>query len=136
MNRRAVLKSMSYLGVATLGGAAWAQEKASPPGWRFPTFLKEPIKTQELARGLHMLSGPGGNIAVLLGGKGMAVIDSGVAPRAAAILSAIADLGDKPIRFPLNPYWHFDHIGGNEAFAKTGAVIVAHHNVRNLLTAG
>src|ERR1700681_3327162 len=122
MNRREALKTMSYLGVATatLGGAAWAQEKATPPGWRFPNFDKAPIKTQELARGLHMLSGPGGNIAVLAGGDGVAVIDSGVAPRAAAIQSAVAGLGGKTIRFLLNTHWHFDHVGGNEAFAKTG----------------
>jgi cyclase len=72
---------------------------------------------------------------VLVGGDGVAIIDSGVAPRAAAIQSAIADLSDKPIRFLLNTHWHFDHIGGNEAFAKTGAVIVAHHNVRKRMAA-
>jgi cyclase len=137
MNRREALKTMSYLGAATaaLGGAAWAQEKATPPKSPFPNFAEAPIKTQELARGLHMLSGPGGNIAVLAGGDGVAVIDSGVAERAAAIQSAIAGLGGKTIRFLLNTHWHFDHVGGNEAFAKTGAVIVAHHNVRQRMAA-
>jgi len=44
MNRREALKTMSYLGAATatFGGAAWAQEKATPPKWQFPSFAEAP----------------------------------------------------------------------------------------------
>jgi glyoxylase-like metal-dependent hydrolase (beta-lactamase superfamily II) len=131
MNRREALKAMSYMGgMAALAGSAWAQDKSAPPKLPTSGFNEAPIKTRELASGLHMLSGPGGNIAVILGADGAAVIDSGVPPRAASIQAAIAELGGRRIPFLLNTHWHFDHVGGNEAFAKSGAVIVAHHNVR------
>src|SRR5262249_21794713 len=136
-HRREALKTLSYLAgmAACSGGVTWAQEKAAPPKAPANSFAEAPIKTQELAPGLHMLSGPGGNIAVVVGRDGAAIIDSGVPPRAAAIQAAIADLGGKTIRFLLNTHWHFDHVGGNEALAKAGAVIVAHHNVRKRLAA-
>lgn len=130
MNRRDALKAMSYFGgIAVFAKTAWAEQKTAP---KPPSsgFNEAPIKTQELAHGLHMLSGPGGNIAVIVGADGAAVIDSGVPPRSASILEAIARLGGKRVPFLLNTHWHFDHTGGNEAFAKSGAVIVAHHNVR------
>ncbi|HOY77767.1 MAG TPA: MBL fold metallo-hydrolase, partial [Hyphomonadaceae bacterium] len=34
----------------------------------------------------------------------------------------------------LNTHWHSDHAGGNETFAKAGAMIFAHENVRKRLT--
>jgi glyoxylase-like metal-dependent hydrolase (beta-lactamase superfamily II) len=34
------------------------------------------------------------------------------------------------VQFILNTHWHGDHTGGNEAMARTGAVVVAHENVR------
>jgi len=33
-----------------------------------------------------------------------------------------------------NTHWHFDHVGGNEHFAKQGALIVAHDNVRERMS--
>jgi len=34
----------------------------------------------------------------------------------------------------LNTHWHGDHTGGNERFGKTGAIIVAHENVRKRMS--
>jgi glyoxylase-like metal-dependent hydrolase (beta-lactamase superfamily II) len=136
MNRRDALRAMSYFGgMVTFGGVAWAQEKPAAPRAPGANFAEAPIKTQELSRGLHLLTGPGGNIAVVTGKDGAAVIDSGIPPRAAAVQTAVADLSGKTVRFLLNTHWHFDHVGGNEAFAKAGAVIVAHHNVRKRMAA-
>jgi glyoxylase-like metal-dependent hydrolase (beta-lactamase superfamily II) len=36
-------------------------------------------------------------------------------------------------RFVINTHWHGDHAGGNEAFAGSGAIIVAHQRVRQAL---
>jgi glyoxylase-like metal-dependent hydrolase (beta-lactamase superfamily II) len=135
MNRRDALKAMSCLGGLALSGGTWgAQAPTAKPAATRPAgaaFLEAPIKTQELAPGLFMLSGPGGNIAIMLHGESAAVIDSAIPQRATSVLAAITELGGKQVRFLLNTHWHFDHVGGNEAFARSGAVIVAHHRTRS-----
>jgi glyoxylase-like metal-dependent hydrolase (beta-lactamase superfamily II) len=36
----------------------------------------------------------------------------------------------------VNTHWHFDHVGGNERFAGSGSLIVAHEKVRERMAAG
>jgi glyoxylase-like metal-dependent hydrolase (beta-lactamase superfamily II) len=94
------------------------------------------IGTTEVRPGLWMLTGQGGNIGVSAGADGVFVIDDQYAPLAEKILAAISALSDQPLRFVVNTHWHGDHTGGNENFAKTGAVIVAHANARTRLARG
>jgi glyoxylase-like metal-dependent hydrolase (beta-lactamase superfamily II) len=49
---------------------------------------------------------------------------------------AIARISPQPIKFLVNTHLHGDHTGGNAAFAKDGATIVAHENVKKRLAAG
>jgi cyclase len=134
MNRRDALKTISCVGgLVALGGRAWGTDSspAKPaPARPGAGFLEAKIKTQQLAPGLFMLSGPGGNIGIMLHDDSAIVIDSAIPERAASVLDAIAGLGGRQVRFLLNTHWHFDHVGGNEAFAKSGAVIIAHHRTR------
>src|SRR6185436_9734450 len=41
----------------------------------------------------------------------------------------------QPVRFVINTHFHGDHAGGNAAFGSAGAVILAHDNVRQRLSA-
>ena len=88
------------------------------------------IQTTDLGSGVYMLKGQGGNIGVFAGEDGVFMIDDQFAPLSDKIKSAIADISEKPVKFLINTHWHFDHTGGNENFAKSGSVIVAHENVR------
>ena len=91
------------------------------------------IRTVKVAEGVYMLMGAGGNIGVSVGSDGVILIDDQFAPLSDKIKAAVAALGG-PIRFLLNTHWHFDHTGGNENFAKSGVVIVAHENVRRRMS--
>jgi glyoxylase-like metal-dependent hydrolase (beta-lactamase superfamily II) len=62
------------------------------------------------------------------------MIDSQYAPLSEKIKAAIAEISDKVVRFVLNTHWHGDHSGGNENMAKSGAIIVAHENVRKRMS--
>jgi cyclase len=92
------------------------------------------IEPTELTKGLHVLHGAGGNIGVLSGEDGVFMIDDQFAPLTEKILMAGRTISDKPIRFRLNPHWHFDHTDGNENMAsKTDVNLVAHDNVRSTM---
>jgi cyclase len=97
---------------------------------------KVEIKTQQLAPGVAVLFGAGGNIGLSYGEDGTILIDDQFAPLTPKIQKAVADLGAKPVKFLINTHWHYDHSGGNENLGKAGAIIMAHDNVRVRMAAG
>jgi glyoxylase-like metal-dependent hydrolase (beta-lactamase superfamily II) len=109
-------------------GAALAQ-----PRW---DFNKAQIKVHKVAGNVYMLEGLGGNIGVSAGPDGILIVDDQFAPLAPKIKAALKGISSKPVRWLLNTHFHFDHTGGNEAFGKAGANIVAHENVRRRLQSG
>jgi cyclase len=93
-------------------------------------FSNVQIKTEKVADNVFMLTGAGGNIGVSAGKDCAFMIDTSYAPLADKIKAAIAAVSGKPIQYVVNTHWHQDHLGGNEYFAKAGATVVAHENVR------
>jgi cyclase len=92
------------------------------------------VKVMPLRGGVYMLTGSGGNIGLSVGDDAAFVVDDQFAPLTPKILAAIATVTSKPVRFVVNTHWHFDHTGGNENMGKTGAVLVAHDNVRKRMS--
>jgi len=99
-------------------------------------FSKVTIKTTKVSEGIYLLEGSGGNIGISIGEDGVVVIDDEFAPLTPKIQAAITAITPKPIKFVLNTHWHGDHVGGNENLAASGAVIVAHDNVRKRMSVG
>ncbi len=97
---------------------------------------KVEIKPQQLAPGVAVLFGAGGNIGLSYGDDGTILIDDQFAPLTAKIQKAVADLGATPVKYLINTHWHYDHSGGNENLGKAGAIIMAHDNVRVRMAAG
>lgn len=100
------------------------------PGQAQQDFSKVEVKAENLAPGVSVLFGAGGNIGVSHGEDGTVLIDDQFAPLTPKIQAAVAALGASPVKFLINTHWHGDHSGGNENFGKAGAVIMAHDNVR------
>lgn len=98
-------------------------------------FSKVEIATTRLSDGLYILEGAGGNMAVSIGEDAVFLVDDQYAPLTERIVAAIARLTPKPVRFVLNTHWHGDHTGGNENLGRSGAIIVAHDNVRRRMSA-
>jgi glyoxylase-like metal-dependent hydrolase (beta-lactamase superfamily II) len=73
------------------------------------------------------------NVVASVGQDGVLLSDSGFEDTAEALKTEIKKLGSDDIRFIINTHWHSDHVGGNKAFGKD-ATIIAHHNVRKLLS--
>lgn len=97
-------------------------------------FSQVQIKAIKVKPGIHMLLGQGGNIGVFSGEDGVFMIDDQYAPLTEKIKTAIASITPDPIRFLINTHWHMDHTGGNENMGNAGTIIIAHENVRKLLS--
>ena len=96
-------------------------------------FDKIEIKSQKVRRNIYMLEGLGGNIGLSVGVDGAFIIDNQFAQLTEKIVAAIRNITDKEIRFLVNTHFHGDHTGGNENFARMGALIFAHENVHKVL---
>ena len=105
---------------ALLAAPAFAQQQ---------DFSAVQIQTLELADGLYMLTGEGGNIALTTGPDGSVLVDTQYAPLNAKILAAVRAAGGGDVTYVINTHWHGDHTGGNEPLGQAGAVIIAHDNV-------
>lgn len=99
-------------------------------------FSNVEVVANPLADGLYYLTGQGGNIGVSVGADGVFLIDDQFAPLTEKIIAAVRGISDQPIRFVFNTHHHGDHTGGNSNLGQTGAVIVAHDNVRTNLAKG
>jgi glyoxylase-like metal-dependent hydrolase (beta-lactamase superfamily II) len=113
-------------GLVTAACAAGALAQQAPP----PDVK---IETVEVAPGIYVLFGRGGNIGLTVGADGAAIIDDQFADMVPKIRAAVAMLSEKPVSFVINTHLHGDHTGGNDGFGKAGAVIIAHENVRKRL---
>lgn len=94
------------------------------------------ISTIKIKDHIHMLQWQGaGNMLLLSGKDGNILIDDQFAPLSVKINAAVQAVHPGNIKFLFNTHYHGDHSGGNENFAKMGATILAHNNVRARLTA-
>jgi len=113
--------------IATL---AQAQQGPPPAPPAPPDFSKVEITATQRSQNFYTLDGQGGTISVLTGPDGVLLVDSQFAPLTDKLVAAIRQITDKPIRFLINTHQHPDHTGGNENFAKLGAVIFARDQLR------
>ena len=123
LHRRSFLQvvgaSMLSCGVVGFGSRAFAQSGAS-------ALTAEPLRD-----GVRLVTGAGGNVVLVGGRTGAALIDSGAPEHAAALGRWVLEqTGGTPVERLINTHWHLEHTGGNETFATAGAAIVAHENTR------
>ncbi len=92
------------------------------------------IETVKLSDNLVMLSGPGGNVAVLHGPDGKVVVDTFVQTVWDKLKQTVDELGSAPITSVIDTHWHFDHTDNNQNFRQGGAEIIAHDNTKKRMS--
>jgi len=101
-----------------------------------PAAAQSRIESYHVKGNVWLLAGAASNVAVQIGDDGVLVVDTGGRESQAAVLEAVRELSDKPIRWIINTHAHADHTSGNETLSQAGitvngnpAAIVAHENV-------
>jgi glyoxylase-like metal-dependent hydrolase (beta-lactamase superfamily II) len=120
MDRRGFL---SAAGAALLSGAlasrAAARDAVGAVTW------------EELAPGLGLVRGGGGNVTVLDSPEGVLMVDGGSPERSSEVLRLVrAHTGQSRVQVLFNTHWHWDHTGSNAALGSAGTKILAHENTR------
>lgn len=93
------------------------------------------VRTTELAPGVHLLQGAGGNVLACAGDGKLLLIDADYEQMADKLLAATAALAAGPVALVVATHWHFDHVGGFAALADAGAVLAAHASARDWMAA-
>jgi cyclase len=95
-----------------------------------PDFSKIEIRTTRLADDFYTLEGLGGTVSVLTGPEGVLLVDSQFAALTDKLVAAIRKVSSQPIRFLIDTHLHGDHTGGNENFARLGALVLGRDQLR------
>ena len=120
MNRRAILKG-------ALGGVLGL---TLPPLAR-SAFSQGSPAVVPVSDGFVMLTGAGGNVLVRTASTGHVLVDSGAASFTDAVLADLRGLpGGGRATTVFNTHWHKEQVGGNLAFGRAEATIVAHEKTR------
>ena len=84
----------------------------------------------QLRDNLYMATHSFPNIAILVGDKGLFLVD---ANQEVNIVNLYADIQKKfnlPIKYIANTHFHGDHTGGNPFLVEKGALVIAHKNTK------
>jgi glyoxylase-like metal-dependent hydrolase (beta-lactamase superfamily II) len=120
MNRRAILKG-------ALGGVLGL----TLPNFARDAFAQETPTVVPVSDGFVMLTGAGGNILVRTASAGQVLVDSGAAQFTDAVVARLRGLpGAGRVTTLFNTHWHREQVGGNLAFGRSGATIIAHEKTR------
>ena len=83
------------------------------------------LEIYQVRSNFYMLVGAGANIGVQIGSDGVVLVDTGSPDASSKVLEAIRKLTALPIRYIINTSADSDHVGGNEALARSGVGIGA-----------
>jgi glyoxylase-like metal-dependent hydrolase (beta-lactamase superfamily II) len=125
------MKPGALIAIAAVGAALAAASSQA----------QQPIEKWHVQGNVHLLLGAGANVVVQVGEDGVLVVDTGAAASREALLAAIRELSDAPIRWIVNTNPDLDHTGGNETVSQAGmtvngnpAAIISHENVLARMT--
>ena len=115
----------AVLAALLVASGAQAQQQTPPQG----------LVVQQLAPNVYWASGGGGNSGIVIGDKGVIVIDAKTtAASGKQLLDEIAKLTPKPVTHVIITHSDGDHVNGLAAFP-AGVVVIAHAGAKNEMEA-
>jgi glyoxylase-like metal-dependent hydrolase (beta-lactamase superfamily II) len=102
------------LSAIAFGSIVSGQEQAPPPT----------VEVLQVRDNIFMIVGQGGNVTVQVGDDGILIVDTQFDRMSDAIVAAIRELSDEPIRYIVNTHFHGDHVGGNGNLRRAGDTVI------------
>jgi cyclase len=93
-----------------------------------------PKKVTELGKDLYEITLQPCNILASIGPDGVLIVDANYKEYRKFMLTEINELGGKRINYIINTHWHYDHVGGNLVLGDDKTIIIAHSEVKRLLS--
>ena len=126
MNKCRLLSALTFgFMLATSPAAAQPVQHFPQPDW-----ATTEVVDHDLGGGVHMLESYGGNNGVVVGANGVLLVDAEWPELNDKVRARIAALSPLPVRYLIDTHWHWDHVGGNASWARTGAVILSSAQTR------
>src|ERR1700720_3466618 len=117
--RKALVMGFVIAGLNTLATSAMAQGQGQPPA---------PFMAHQLKPNVYWIEGGGGNSGVIVGDKGVIVVDAKTtAAGGKELLDNIAKITPKPVTTVILTHSDGDHVNGLASFP-AGVTIIAHEN--------
>ena len=101
----------------------------------FTAAAQDRLSIAQVKDGLHIITGPGGNIGVRVTVEGVILIDDKYPQDFDEIQSLVATVSDLPVKYVINTHHHGDHSGSNASFLQV-ADVIAHKNARDNMLRG
>jgi glyoxylase-like metal-dependent hydrolase (beta-lactamase superfamily II) len=121
----------------TLSSRAFGQEHALKNSLGTPYEPNGPVGSivaSRLSDNLLYVSGAGGNVVVVVGPDGLAMVNGGLRERSADLLAAVANqTRGQRVHTLFNTDWHPEHTGSNETLGRASAKIIAHEHTKQYL---
>jgi cyclase len=133
--RRAAWHAVIAVAALTISSTALAQDV---------DYDRTDFTTKQLGTNFYVLrgspntdpghqDGAGGRVGVLVGADGVLMVDTSYAALHDKLQAQIRAITNAPVRFIINTHEHPDHTGGNAAFVKEGAAVLAREEARQAL---
>ncbi len=107
--------------LALAAGGLWlARTQQAPPA---------DLGLEKIADDLYVITGSGGNVALLTTDEGAILVDDKFDQNVPQILAKVKSVTGKPIRYVWNTHHHGDHTGGNQKLL-AATEIISHRNAR------
>src|ERR1700720_1222455 len=124
--RKALVMGFVIAGLNTLATSAMAQGQGQPPA---------PFMAHQLKPNIYWVEGGGGNSGVIVGDKGVIVVDAKTsAAGGKQLLDEIAKITPKPVTTVILTHSDGDHVNGLASFPK-GITIIAQENCKTEMQA-
>jgi len=132
---RAVPVSLALVLACWLHAGEWLRAQR-------PTFNDAPdpatgtLEVLPVQGRVSMLAGAGSNITVLSGDDGLVLVDAGLEGFSDRVLAELRKLSARPVRMIITTTPALDHIGGNDAVARTGQPLYLAQNSGGVVIPG
>src|SRR5215469_14566379 len=118
-SRRILVSAFALACMSALATLAMAQGRGQAPA---------PLQVHQMRPNVYWVEGGGGNSGVIVGDKGVIVIDAKTTPAAGKeLLEDIAKITPKPVTTVILTHSDGDHVNGLASFPE-GITIIAHEN--------